>query len=240
MSERLSCQWAGENLELLGDRAVYWPRKETLIIADPHFGKPSAYRNAGIPVPIGTTADDLLRLNNILLSTAAKRLVVLGDFFHHRTGQCDHTMTALAQWRRSSTGLEVLIVMGNHDRSSDPPPLEWNVDYQRNPVEDGPFLFCHEPCRKANLFVLSGHIHPAVTLRDTIGPPLRVPCFLFSEDHALLPAFGGFTGTATVRPQPGDQVYGIANGSVIRIPSQARRPERTGRETKISIKFRKT
>lgn len=223
MNERMPCQWAGEKLELLGDRALYWPRKETLIIADTHFGKPSAYRNAGIPVPTGTTANDLTRLTFILESTAAKRLVVLGDFFHHKTGQCDQTMAMLSEWRRSHARLKMLIVMGNHDRNSDAPPAEWNVDYQCKPVEDGPFLFCHEPCRKENLFVLCGHIHPCVKLYDSVGPSLRVPCFLFSTDHALLPAFGGFTGSARVRPEPGDQIYGLADGIVIRIPVRARR-----------------
>lgn len=222
MSKRLTCEWAGEKLELLGDRALYWTRKETLVIADPHFGKPSAFRSVGIPVPSGTTSSDLARLTAIIAATKARRLVVLGDFFHHRTGQCDRTMAALAEWRRLQGGVEILIVMGNHDRSSDAPPADWNVDYQRDPVAEEPFLFCHEPCRKDNLFVLSGHIHPSVCLYDPIGPSLRVPCFLFSKDHALLPAFGGFTGTANVRPQAGDQVFGLADGVVIPIPVKKR------------------
>lgn len=226
MSNRITCHWAGENLELLGDRALYWPRKETLITADTHFGKPSAYRNAGIPVPTGTTVNDLARLDLIIESTAAKRLVVLGDFFHHRTGQCDTTMATLAAWRRAHASLDILIVMGNHDRGSDPPPAEWNVDYHCDPMEDGPFLYCHEPCRKEDLFVLCGHIHPCIKLYDPVGASLRVPCFLFSTDHALLPAFGGFTGTAPVRPQAGDLVYGLADGAVIQIPIRARSQRR--------------
>jgi DNA ligase-associated metallophosphoesterase len=223
MSSRISCEWAGEKLELLGEKALFWPREETLIIADPHFGKPSAFRNAGIPVPTGTTVSDLNRLDSILDGTAARRLVVLGDFFHHHTGQCDHTMGILSDWRESRAALDILIVMGNHDRSSLPPPAAWHVDYQCHPVVDAPFMFCHEPCRKEGTFVLSGHIHPSITLHDPVGPAMRLPCFLFSEDYALLPAFGGFTGTAKVKPIPGDQVFAVADGSVFEIPLWTRK-----------------
>lgn len=223
MSSRVECECAGESLVLMGDKALYWPRMQTVIIADPHFGKPSAFRKVGIPVPTGTTLNDLKRLDAILDETGANRLVVLGDFFHHHTGQCDHTMGILSDWRRSRAELGILIVMGNHDKSSLPPPTEWNVNFQRRPVMEGPFLFCHELCRKEGAFVLSGHIHPSITLHDPVGPTMRLPCFLFSEDCALLPAFGGFTGTAKVKPEPGDQVYAVADGAVFKIPPKQRK-----------------
>ena len=37
---------AGEQLLLLGERAVYWERTRTLFVADPHFGKAAAFRAA--------------------------------------------------------------------------------------------------------------------------------------------------------------------------------------------------
>lgn len=220
MSSKISLDWAGETLELLGDKAIYWPRTGSLIIADPHFGKPSSFRSVGIPVPVGTTRSDLQRLNILLEQTAATRLIVLGDFFHDRTGQCDHTMGQLATWRQTHPDLRILIVMGNHDRHSSAPPAEWNIDYQRHPVQEGPFLLCHEPCESECGKVLSGHIHPAISLHDGIGHSMRIPCFLFSQRYALLPAFGSFTGTANIRPTPGDKIYALTEGQVIPIPSK--------------------
>jgi len=221
MSKVLDFEWGKEKLQLLADSAIFWQRTKTLIIADPHFGKPSSFRNAGIPVPVGTTQSDLDRLSELLHETSATRLIVLGDFFHHRTGQCERTMELISIWRRQHSTIAMTIVMGNHDRSSDDPPAEWNIQYLRNPLKETPFLFCHEPCSFAGLFVLSGHIHPAITLRDVRGYGLRLPCFLFSEDYALLPAFGGFTGTASVKPKPGDQVFAIADQQIFRIPVKA-------------------
>src|SRR5690606_12228032 len=111
--------------------------------------------------------------------------------------------------------LEIEIVLGNHDRHSALPPPEWAFKIEEKPVERGPFLFCHEPCRREGLYVLSGHIHPAVRLADATGHGLTVPCFYFGRDHAMLPAFGEFTGTARVRPEPGDAVFALADGEVI-------------------------
>ncbi len=54
---------AGEQVYLLSERALYWPGTSTLVVADLHWGKASTFRAAGIPVPIGTTSDDLARLD---------------------------------------------------------------------------------------------------------------------------------------------------------------------------------
>jgi len=34
---------AGERLVLLAERAAYWERARTLLVADPHFGKAAAF-----------------------------------------------------------------------------------------------------------------------------------------------------------------------------------------------------
>ncbi|CAN5366364.1 hypothetical protein BH10PSE17_BH10PSE17_35830 [soil metagenome] len=50
-----SVEQAGERLELLPERAIWWPGERTLLIADVHFGKGAAFRALGVPVPRGTT-----------------------------------------------------------------------------------------------------------------------------------------------------------------------------------------
>jgi len=70
-----------------------------------------------------------------------------------------------------------------------------------------PFLLSHEPLEIENSFVLAGHWHPSFRLRDPMGSGLRLPCFYFSQRIAVLPAFGNFTGTFTVRKTPGDRIF---------------------------------
>lgn len=78
---------AGEELELLPERAIHWPARRTLFVADTHWGKAATLRAYSIPVPMGGTDDDLERLSRALEKTDARRLIVLGDALHAREGR---------------------------------------------------------------------------------------------------------------------------------------------------------
>lgn len=203
----------GEQMHLSADKALIWPAARTLLIADPHFGKGAAFRAAGIPVPEGATGADLARLTKLLDMSAARRLIVLGDFFHAREGRCPGTLGAIESWRAAHPGLDIMLVMGNHDRHAGRPPEEWGfqcVDEHR----EGPFVFRHEPTEDAGGYVLAGHVHPAIRL-DDIGGSEKAACFWFGERVGVLPAFGRFTGTHAVRSTRGDRVYAVGPGAVI-------------------------
>jgi DNA ligase-associated metallophosphoesterase len=207
-------QWAAEEIVLLSDRAVYWPRMCTLILADAHFGKSAAYRNLGVPVPEATTQHDVDRLSRLVTSTSAKRMIIVGDFLHARGGRSEETMNALAAWRQRHCKLKVILVRGNHDRLAGDPPPEWNVECVDEPFCDNLLTFCHEPCALKSHHVICGHIHPSATLHDVDGSSMRMPCFWFSRRLAVLPAFGSFTGTRRIGPKRGDRVFAIGNGVV--------------------------
>jgi hypothetical protein len=74
----------GEQVLLHPDRALSWPARRTLVVADVHFGKDDAFRRAGIALPAGAARTDVARLARLLRRTRSERLVVLGDFFHAR------------------------------------------------------------------------------------------------------------------------------------------------------------
>jgi uncharacterized protein len=42
---------AGEDVLLLPERALFWPRACALVVADVHWGKAASFRAAGIPIP---------------------------------------------------------------------------------------------------------------------------------------------------------------------------------------------
>src|SRR5690349_17592680 len=90
---------AGERLELLPERAVYWGRVKTLLVADPHFGKAAAFRAAGVLVPRGTTTETLSRLDAALARTGASRILFLGDFLHAKEGRSPETLRTINEWR---------------------------------------------------------------------------------------------------------------------------------------------
>ncbi len=208
--------WAGERILLLPERALLWVEARTLVLADPHFGKAAAFRAGGIPVPPGTTADDVARLAQLVRAHAPARLVVLGDFFHAAAGRAPDTLAEIARWRAAHRELAIDLVAGNHDRRAGAPPAEWGIRLHEPPLRAGPFQLCHEPPTTVpeGQFALAGHVHPRVSLEDRTAR-LRAPCFLFGRSVALLPAFGSFTGGFSVRPRPGERVYAVGEGEVV-------------------------
>jgi uncharacterized protein len=213
----MTVDMAGETLKLLPQKAIHWPARSTLLIADPHWGKAAAFRAAGVGVSGEPLAADLARLSGILTSTRSTRLVILGDLFHARTGKSPMVLETLAAWRKNHAEVEMTLVRGNHDRAAGDPPAALGIHCVPEPVAEPPFAFRHFPGETPGLYSLAGHLHPAAVLRGRGRQVLRVPCFHFGAACGVLPAFGGFTGTATVAPAPGDRVIVIADGEVIEV-----------------------
>ena len=211
----------GETLRLLPERAVYWPRRRILFVADTHLGKTATHNAYGRALPQADTADDLARLTSALSRTDAQTLVVLGDLIHAAKGRDALTLQAFEVWRRAHPTLEIRLVRGNHDRGADAPE-SWGLLVFDGPVTLDPFVLSHAPVESESGYVLSGHLHPGVELKGRGRQLLRLPCFWFSENAAVLPAFGGFTGLSMVRPRSGDRLFAVTDRSVIAVtPSPA-------------------
>ena len=208
------CTVRGEDLVLLPERAVFWAGARTLLIADPHFGKAASFRSAGVPVPAGTTAGTLGRIDAAIARTDPARVVFLGDFLHARDGRSPTTIAALGAWRASHAALDVMLVRGNHDRRAGDPPAELRIRCVDAPVVESPFAFVHHPVAVTGAYALAGHLHPAATMVGRGRQRARLPCFWFGARWAVLPAFGEFTGLASIEAAAGDQVFVIAGDAV--------------------------
>jgi len=217
-TKMLKAEFGGEEWMLTPQRAMVWLRRKTLILADPHFGKASLFREAGVPVPKGTTSHDLTSLSNLIEAHAPERLLVLGDFFHGKAGRQDSTLDAITHWRNRHASLAIEVIRGNHDRHAGDPCDEWKMTCINGPLLEGAIAFCHEPCEVRNAHVICGHIHPAVTLADFDGSKTKIPCFFVDEKLMILPAFGRFTGTHAVKQTDTSRIYIAAAGKVILLP----------------------
>lgn len=210
--------WQGERLELHAQRGVYWRRRRTLLVADTHFGKGAAFRRAGIPIPSGTTQDDLRRLGRLVEATGAERVVVLGDFFHARPDPAEPFPARLAEWLAGRPGLAMAAVPGNHDRHGGAGTLAGLVEWLPEGHREPPFVFRHEPVADPAGYVLAGHLHPVVKLRGPAGDRLRLPVLWLSARYGILPSFGTFTGGHPVAPGPGDRAWAFAPDAVVELP----------------------
>jgi DNA ligase-associated metallophosphoesterase len=206
---------AGERVVLLPERALFLPSHDVLLVADVHWGKAAAFRAAHVPVPMGTTSSDLARLSSALVATGAARLVVLGDLLHARSGRHDETLRTIAEWRVRHAGVAITLVRGNHDVHAGDPPAALEITCVDGPLRLGPFRGVHEPEPWPDGYVLSGHLHPCVTVRGRGKQSVRLPAFVFGAAVGVLPAFSSFTGGGMYACNDADDLYVVAGAEVI-------------------------
>jgi uncharacterized protein len=209
---------AGAPVLLLAAKALCWPEQAMLMVADVHFGKAAAFRAAGQPVPHGTTAANLRRLDDLLAAHPVRELVFLGDFLHARAGRAPATLAALQAWRERHPDLRLTLVRGNHDRHAGDPPASLRVNVAAEPLLVGPFALQHEPRPHPTHHAIAGHLHPACRLAGRAGERLRLACFCLDPGVTILPAFGDFTGGFDIEPEPGRRLVVVGDGGIWAVP----------------------
>jgi DNA ligase-associated metallophosphoesterase len=218
MNGTLALEIRGEQLLLHPLRAVLWPARRTVIVADTHFGKSSVFGRHGLAVPHGADELDRTRLTALLAAAAAQRLLVLGDFVHGELAADGAAALELAHWLAALEGVRVQVVAGNHDRGAQRgwrAPVEWLAE----DLLEGPFRFTHaaEPSQHHAQFTLSGHVHPVVALGGLRKRRLRVPVFWERADGLVLPSFGLFTGGYRVEPRVDERVFAAGPDAVLEL-----------------------
>lgn len=207
---------------LLPERALLLPDSGTLVVADLHLGKEATFQDHGIPVPLGSTMEDLTRLSGTLVECRAERLLVLGDLIHARRGRHRGIDDALSEFGNRIGGIERILVRGNHDRGAGDPPPEAGFRCVDPPflIPGIPLAWVHEPVPEASTpclpFPVGGHVHPGVRVGPRGG--LRAPAAFIGPGRAILPAFGSFTGLRILPPGPGDRIFIFGEGQVIEWP----------------------
>lgn len=204
----------GETLWLLAEKAIYWPARQCLLIADAHFGKASAYRSLGQPVPQGTTSENLQRLDRLLSALPCAQMIFLGDFLHGPGSHASGTLSALRAWRERNHAVNLTLIRGNHDKRAGDPPADLGIEVVAEPLLMGPFALQHEPDAHPSHHVLAGHVHPVYRLRGKGRQSLRLPCFQIGSRISLLPAFGAFTGGYSVEKSDDRRVFVIGDQDV--------------------------
>jgi DNA ligase-associated metallophosphoesterase len=213
----LAVEIAGQPLVLSSMRASFDPLMRALFIADAHFGKDAVFRARGIPVPTGSSADNLLRIDSLIAEFDPALLVFLGDLLHARESLSTLTLDALHRWRARHPSLQVVLVEGNHDRHAGALPRTLEVELVREPWHIGPWALCHHPRKVDHAYVLAGHVHPVYRIA-TRTDSVRVPCFRFGADGGILPAFGSFTGGARETAHVvGERVFLVVQEKVIEL-----------------------
>jgi DNA ligase-associated metallophosphoesterase len=212
VAESLPSADSSADILLLAGRAAFLPATATLLVADLHLGKAATFRSAGIPIPEGSAQRDLARLERLVDETAARRLIVLGDLFHARSGCTAKVFDEFAAMRARIAAAEVILVAGNHDRVIGKIPSFLGIDSCMRTHDEPPFHFVHEPSTGLSepdreCFTVAGHLHPTLSITAPGGGRIAGRCFVAGESLLVLPAFGSFTGGHRVAAADGQRLW---------------------------------
>jgi DNA ligase-associated metallophosphoesterase len=209
----LQLELRGEEVMLMPEKALWWPKEKILVVSDLHWGKSGHFRKHGIAVPLQSQSADEMRLAKLLRSTGAERLIIAGDLFHSRT---NNQVASFVHFREQHADIRFDLVIGNHDILKETEYEGYHLEQHQDCLTIGPFCFAHDMTRSEQ-FVVHGHVHPAVRIkaRGSNQPTLKLCCFAMQEDRLILPAFGEFTGTHILEPKEFLHLYLIAEDKVI-------------------------
>jgi DNA ligase-associated metallophosphoesterase len=203
----------GEEVQLLPQKALWWPAQNTLVVADVHWAKTGHFRKHGIAVPASATVRDGQRLAALIAMTGAGRLIFAGDLFHSRHNK---EVDDFGHWRASHSDLQIDLVLGNHDILPAAAYDQWNLTVYREQLVLEPFCIAHDHLDSAQ-FVLHGHIHPGIRLYGTGRQSLALSCFAQDSKRMILPAFGDFTGCYFLEQSSFRHLYAVGEKEVIQI-----------------------
>ena len=208
----------GEEIKLLPQKALYLPENEILVVADVHFGKVGHFRKAGIAIPRSMEQEDLAALSDLLQEYKPRTLIFLGDFFH---SDMNNDLHWFELWRQLFAGTKMILVRGNHDRFHDEVYLVNKFEVVDS-LTVGPLVFLHEPVNEKYIheekkIIISGHIHPGITLTGKGRQKLSFPCFFFGKNQIVIPAFGKFTGKFCIDFKESDKIFGVSGNKIIEL-----------------------
>lgn len=174
--------------------ALYLPEHDTLLVADLHFEKGSAFAARGIHLPPYDTRSTVFQLDRLIDRYNPATVVALGDSFHDGAAGARLSQEDAAAIRRLTAATRWVWVTGNHD----PEPPENLGGEIHEEFDLDPFILRHIPSETPAVGEIAGHLHPVAAV-VTRGRRLRRRCFATDGVRLVMPAFGAFTGGLSVR-----------------------------------------
>ena len=204
------------NLFLLSPhRTMFWSNEQILILSDTHFGKTAHFRKAGIAIPNNILETDLQKLSHDIDYFKPLKIIVVGDLFH---SVANAENIVFANWRKQYNNIPFILVQGNHDILAKIWYTNANITVVKDALKIKNFLFVHDIKVPLNdTYTFCGHIHPGITLKGKGKQSIRLPCFYFKSNYAILPAFGYFTGLIVQRITKSERAFAIAGGEVVAV-----------------------
>ncbi|MCX8184175.1 MAG: metallophosphoesterase [Sulfolobales archaeon] len=192
-------------LETVGELpAVYMRTHRILILADTHIGFEEEISSKGGYIPRFQLKNTLRILEEAFSSVSVDRVIFAGDIKHlfNTLGRLEKLELAELLTYVKKHVEDVVVVRGNHDNFL--PAMRKRFDFE---IVDSfllpPFIVVHghkqlgeELSSQSWSYLIMGHEHPSIALRDTIGFIGKFSCFLvgnmlnYGKKVVVLPAVG--------------------------------------------------
>lgn len=184
----------GEAVTLRSSGALWLEQHQTLVVADLHLEKGSAYAARGQMLPPYDTAETLRRLKGEVAVLGPQRLILLGDSLHDGKAEARLAPADIDQIDQLARGPELLWIVGNHDADG-PRHLPGRT---LDEITTGPLILRHEPLPAPQPGEVAGHLHPCAKVVGK-GRSVRRRCFATDGQRLILPAFGAYAGGLNLR-----------------------------------------
>ena len=207
-----SIQINDQNFTMHPSGVLFWEEKSMLLISDVHLCKVSHFRKFGAAVPQKAILKNFESMEGALAFFQPKTVVFMGDLFH---SSLNSEWELFKKWTEGIRS-KLILVIGNHDIIS---PLKFEdlgIEITQE-IRLDDFLLTHHPEKRDGMFNFCGHIHPAIRLTGLGRQSVRLRCFFKSDAQMVLPAFGEFTGSFTVKPDKDSEVYALLGDTVLSV-----------------------
>ncbi|KRE08972.1 phosphoesterase [Bosea sp. Root670] len=174
--------------------ALWLPEERTLVVADLHLEKGSAYAARGVMLPPYDSTATLVALGHAIRRHQPARVIALGDSFHDRDAENRLAPETRATLSLMQQGRDWLWITGNHDPAIS---RAMGGESAAEVVLAGVILR-HEPAASEDGYEIAGHLHPAAKVRMR-GRAIRRRCFAMSARRCVMPAMGAYAGGLNLR-----------------------------------------
>ena len=191
---RLHVQVAGAWATLMPSGALWLEAERTMVAADLHLEKGSAYAARGQLLPPYDTRETLRRLAADARAVDPARIVLLGDTLHDGGARARIDADDAAALAALARGRSLVWVVGNHDPDG-PDGLPGEAVDE---IIVAGLTLRHEPLPGRSDGEAAGHLHPCARVVGA-GRSVRRRCFVTDGLRLILPAYGAYAGGLSIR-----------------------------------------
>jgi len=184
---------------------------ESLLVADLHIGYEAALEGEGFSMPRFQTEQMSGRVIKAIERFDPRLVIVAGDLKHNFDRNLSSEWSGVEKIvDEISSRSKLIVVRGNHDNFLatilSGRGLSLKTEILLNDLK---IVHGHETSSPWEGGMVFGHEHPAITLRESTGASIKIPCFLYSEkdNRLVLPAFSPLAlGSDIIRTSDGERM----------------------------------